>query len=214
MGLTSHSTWKFNVPHSFGVHHAARAGPLSRSLRAQRSRGGQEVCGGREAADRVRHSGQGRRASLRNPSRAWAAWWCFPMAISSTPTSTCAPPAECASPMKCRPASAARARISGASRTQGVIPDIVTMAKGIGNGCPLAAVVTTPQDRRRAGQADSLQHLRRQPGGLRHGQGRAGSDRARESPGKLAEAGQLHFGRPGKAEGETQHHRRRARQGA
>src|SRR5439155_7266277 len=29
--------------------------------------------------------------------------------------------------------------------THGVIPDIVTMAKGIGNGCPLAAVVTTPK---------------------------------------------------------------------
>jgi alanine-glyoxylate transaminase / (R)-3-amino-2-methylpropionate-pyruvate transaminase len=29
--------------------------------------------------------------------------------------------------------------------TQGVIPDIVTMAKGIGNGCPLGAVVTTPK---------------------------------------------------------------------
>ena len=29
--------------------------------------------------------------------------------------------------------------------TQGVIPDIVTMAKGIGNGFPLAAVVTTPE---------------------------------------------------------------------
>lgn len=29
--------------------------------------------------------------------------------------------------------------------TQGVIPDIVTMAKGIGNGLPLAAVVTTPE---------------------------------------------------------------------
>ncbi len=28
---------------------------------------------------------------------------------------------------------------------QGVTPDIVTLAKGIGNGCPLAAVVTTPQ---------------------------------------------------------------------
>ena len=27
---------------------------------------------------------------------------------------------------------------------QGVVPDIVTMAKGIGNGLPLAAVVTTP----------------------------------------------------------------------
>jgi alanine-glyoxylate transaminase/(R)-3-amino-2-methylpropionate-pyruvate transaminase len=30
-------------------------------------------------------------------------------------------------------------------QTQGVVPDIVTLAKGIGNGCPLAAVVTTAQ---------------------------------------------------------------------
>jgi alanine-glyoxylate transaminase / (R)-3-amino-2-methylpropionate-pyruvate transaminase len=28
---------------------------------------------------------------------------------------------------------------------KGVIPDIVTMAKGIGNGIPLGAVVTTPK---------------------------------------------------------------------
>src|SRR5271166_2990334 len=27
MGLTAHSTWKFNVPHSFGVHHAIAADP-------------------------------------------------------------------------------------------------------------------------------------------------------------------------------------------
>jgi len=27
---------------------------------------------------------------------------------------------------------------------QDVIPDIVTMAKGIGNGCPSGAIVTTP----------------------------------------------------------------------
>lgn len=30
-------------------------------------------------------------------------------------------------------------------QNQGVTPDIVTMAKGIGNGLPLAAVVTTPE---------------------------------------------------------------------
>lgn len=30
-------------------------------------------------------------------------------------------------------------------QTKGVMPDIVTMAKGIGNGTPLAAVVTTPK---------------------------------------------------------------------
>ncbi|MCA1658203.1 MAG: aminotransferase class III-fold pyridoxal phosphate-dependent enzyme, partial [Verrucomicrobiaceae bacterium] len=27
MGLTAHRTWKFNVPHSFGVHHAIAADP-------------------------------------------------------------------------------------------------------------------------------------------------------------------------------------------
>ena len=27
MGVTAHSTWKFNVPHSFGVHHAAVPDP-------------------------------------------------------------------------------------------------------------------------------------------------------------------------------------------
>ncbi|KAJ8787493.1 hypothetical protein J1605_022978 [Eschrichtius robustus] len=30
-------------------------------------------------------------------------------------------------------------------QTHGVLPDIVTMAKGIGNGFPMAAVVTTPE---------------------------------------------------------------------
>src|SRR5204863_7890351 len=29
--------------------------------------------------------------------------------------------------------------------TRNLIPDIVTMARGIGNGCPLGAVVTTPK---------------------------------------------------------------------
>ncbi len=27
MGVTAHSTWKFNVPHSFGIHHAAAPDP-------------------------------------------------------------------------------------------------------------------------------------------------------------------------------------------
>jgi alanine-glyoxylate transaminase/(R)-3-amino-2-methylpropionate-pyruvate transaminase len=27
MSLTAHSTWKFDVPHSFGVHHAAVPNP-------------------------------------------------------------------------------------------------------------------------------------------------------------------------------------------
>ena len=34
-----------------------------------------------------------------------------------------------------------------------MVPDIVTMAKGIGNGFPLAAVVTTPEIASKMGQA-------------------------------------------------------------
>ncbi|KAF4531767.1 hypothetical protein B566_EDAN017135 [Ephemera danica] len=37
--------------------------------------------------------------------------------------------------------------------SHGVVPDIVTMAKGIGNGFPLAAVVTTPKIAEALGQA-------------------------------------------------------------
>lgn len=42
---------------------------------------------------------------------------------------------------------------------QGVMPDIVTMAKGIGNGLPLAAVVTTPEIAQVS--APAAWHLRR-----------------------------------------------------
>ena len=61
---------------------------------------------------------------------------------------------------------------------QGVVPDIVTMGKPMGNGHPLAAVVTTPEI---AASFDDrhgvLQHLRRQP---RLGRDRDG--RARRHP--------------------------------
>ena len=38
----------------------------------------------------------------------------------------------------------------------GVVPDIVTMAKGIGNGFPMAAVVTTQEIAAKLGQVSSL----------------------------------------------------------
>ena len=60
------------------------------------------------------------------------------------------------------------------------------MAKGIGNGVPLARGRDHAEDRAGAGHADSLQHLRRQSGRLRPGQGGAGSDRARRVAGQLA----------------------------
>ena len=50
--------------------------------------------------------------------------------------------ADCASPTKCKPALAARATHFWGFENWGVTPDLVTMAKGIGNGVPLGACVT------------------------------------------------------------------------
>ena len=41
----------------------------------------------------------------------------------------------------------------------GVVPDIVTMAKGIGNGFPMAAVVTTPEIASKMGKDWYFQNL-------------------------------------------------------
>src|SRR5882757_736349 len=97
MGVTAHSSWKFNTPHSFGVHHGVGGfvefpqGYLKHAYEHVRAAGG--VC----IADEVQ-TGFGRTGTH---------YWGF--------------------------------------ETQGVIPDIVTLAKGIGNGAPLGAVVTTPK---------------------------------------------------------------------
>ena len=48
-------------------------------------------------------------------------------------------------PTRCKPASAARATAFWGFENWGVTPDLVTMAKGIGNGAPLGACVTRPE---------------------------------------------------------------------
>ena len=82
-----------------------------------------------------------------------------------------APPAASASPTRCRSASGASATHFWGFETQGVVPDIVTLGKPIGNGHPLGAVVDDAGDRALVRERHGvLQHLRRQPGlGARSG---------------------------------------------
>jgi len=143
MGLTSHHTWKFNVPHSFGVHHAI----FPDRLRGPWGYGDPDA--GRKYADDIRNlieygtpgkvaafiaeSIQGVGGAVVFPdgylARAYehvraAGGLCIADEVQSG---------------FCRTGSH-----YWGFETQGVIPDIVTMAKGIGNGAALAAVVTTP----------------------------------------------------------------------
>jgi alanine-glyoxylate transaminase / (R)-3-amino-2-methylpropionate-pyruvate transaminase len=145
MGLTAHSTWKFNVPHGFGVHHA---------ILPDRYRGqfgyNDPAAGEKYAADilsTIRHATSGKVAGF------------IAEPMQGVGGVVEMPPGYLKHVYK-HVRDAGGLCISdevqtGFGRTgqafwgfeavggSGVYPDIVTMAKGIGNGCPLAAVVTT-----------------------------------------------------------------------
>ena len=144
MGLTSHHTWKFNVPHGFGVQHSI----LPDLYRGPHGKDDPDA--GQKYADDVRslirfgtsgtiagfiaESIQGVGGTIVYPE----GYLKHAYAHARAPGGLCI----------------ADEVQSGFGRTgthywgfetQGVIPDIVTMAKGIGNGCALSAVVTTPK---------------------------------------------------------------------
>jgi len=144
MGLTSHHTWKFNVPHSFGVHHALfpdrYRGPYGYDDRDAGAKYGDDVGGlieyatpGRIAAF-IAESVQGVGGAVVFPDGYLERAYAHARAAG----------AVCIADE----VQAGFGRMGShywGFETQGVLPDIVTMAKGIGNGVPLAAVVTTPE---------------------------------------------------------------------
>ncbi|MFM1769359.1 MAG: hypothetical protein RJA22_1888 [Verrucomicrobiota bacterium] len=143
MALTSHATWKFNVPHSFGVQHALMPDTYRGPWRAE------DPEAGRKYADDVLNVIQ-----LGTPGRVAAF---FAESIQGVGGAVVFPDGYLRRAYEHVRAAGglcvADEVQAGFGRTgthywgfetQGVVPDIVTMAKGIGNGCPLAAVVTTP----------------------------------------------------------------------
>ncbi len=144
MALTSHSTWKFNVPHSFGVKHAMAPDPYRGLF------GRDDPEAGRKYADDVqqliKYGTSGRIAAFMAESiQGVGGTVVFPDGyLQEAYRHTREAGGVCI----------ADEVQTGFGRTgekfwgfelQGVIPDIVCMAKGIGNGCPLGAVVTTPE---------------------------------------------------------------------
>lgn len=147
MGLTAHSTWKFNTPQGFGVHHA---------LLPDRYRG---PCGYDDAnagakyaadiADLIRTGTPGKIAGfIAEPMQGVGGVVEMPPGyLQAAYEHVRAAGGLCI----------ADEVQTGFGRTgenfwgfqtvggPGVYPDMVTMAKGIGNGCPLAAVVTRPE---------------------------------------------------------------------
>jgi alanine-glyoxylate transaminase/(R)-3-amino-2-methylpropionate-pyruvate transaminase len=144
MGATAHSTWKFNVPHSFGVHHAVAPDPYRGPYNDS-----DPDAGAKYAADVkqvIDFATSGRVAGFIAESiQGVGGVVVFPDGyLKASYAHVRAAGGVCIADEVQTGFGRTGAHFWG-FENQGVIPDIVTMAKGIGNGCPLAAVVTTPQ---------------------------------------------------------------------
>lgn len=144
MGLTAHSTWKFNYPHSFGIHHAINPDPYRGPWGHDDPEAGAKYAA--EIKDLIKFATSGRIAAF------------FAESIQGVGGAVVYPDGFLKNAYKhiheAGGLCIADEVQTGFGRTgthywgfetQGVIPDIVTMAKGIGNGAPLAAVVTRPE---------------------------------------------------------------------
>ena len=144
MGMTAHSTWKYNVPHSFGVHHALAPYPYRGPF------GCDDPDAGKKYADDVKqvidYTTSGKVAGFIAESIQGVGGVVeFPQGyLKHTYDYVRAAGGVCIADEVQTGFGRTGTHFWG-FETQGVIPDIVTMAKGIGNGCPLAAVVTTHQ---------------------------------------------------------------------
>lgn len=142
MGLTSQHTWKFNVPHSFGVQHAQMPdvyrGPFGSDDPEAGRKYAEDVqnliqfgTSGRIAAF-IAESVQGVGGAVVHPDGYLKHAYDHVRAAGGL----------CIADEVQTGFGRTGTHFWG-FETQGVVPDIVTMAKGIGNGAALGAVVTT-----------------------------------------------------------------------
>jgi alanine-glyoxylate transaminase/(R)-3-amino-2-methylpropionate-pyruvate transaminase len=144
MAVTSHSTWKFNVPHSFGVHHALAPYPYRGPF------GYDDADAGKKYADDVKslidYATPGKVAAFIAESIQGVGGFVeFPQGYLKHAYEHIRAAGGVCIADEVQTGFGRTGTHFWGFETQGVIPDIVTLAKGIGNGAPLGAVITTPQ---------------------------------------------------------------------
>ncbi len=144
MGLTAHRTWKFNVPHSFGVHHAIAPDPYRGAWGHDDPDAGKKYAA--DVQELIDYATSGQIAAFIAESiQGVGGCVVFPdNYLKHAYEHVRAAGGVCIADEVQAGFGRTGTHYWG-FETQGVIPDIVTMAKGIGNGCPLGAVVTTPK---------------------------------------------------------------------
>ncbi len=144
MGLTAQSSWKFNVPHSFGIHHAIAPYPYRGPYGYDDADAGQKYAA--DVKNLIDYATPGKVAAFIAESIQGVGGFVeFPAGyLKHAYAHVRAAGGVCIADEVQTGFGRTGTHFWG-FETHGVIPDIVTLAKGIGNGAPLAAVVTTPQ---------------------------------------------------------------------
>ena len=144
MALTSHHTWKFNVPHSFGVQHARMPDTYRGPFGHDDPDAGKKYAA--DIEDLIRFGTSGKIAAFIAESiQGVGGTVVFPDGYLQHAYAHARAAGGLCIADEVQAGFGRTGTHFWGFETQGVIPDIVTMAKGIGNGCPLAAVVTTPE---------------------------------------------------------------------
>lgn len=140
MGLVAHSTWKYNVPQGFGVSHMMNPDAYRGVF------GNDGAAYANQVKEHIEFATPGKIAGFFHETIQGVG--------GTVPLADGYLPAVYKMVKDAGGINVADEVQTGFGRTgshywgfqtQGVMPDIVTMAKGIGNGLPLAAVVTTPE---------------------------------------------------------------------
>ncbi len=144
MSATAQSTWKFNVPHSFGVHHAIAPYPYRGPYGYDDPAAGTKYAA--DVKNLIDYATPGKVAAFIAESIQGVGGFVeFPAGyLREAYAHTRAAGGVCIADEVQTGFGRLGTHFWG-FECHGVIPDIVTLAKGIGNGAPLAAVVTTPQ---------------------------------------------------------------------
>lgn len=146
MGLTAHSTWKFNTPQGFGVHHAVLPDRYRGHFGYDDAKAGEKYAA--DVADLIRTGTSGKVAGfIAEPMQGVGGVVEMPPGYLAAVYKTVREAGGLCVSDEVQTGFGRTGENFWGFQTvggPGVYPDIVTMAKGIGNGCPLAAVVTTP----------------------------------------------------------------------
>jgi alanine-glyoxylate transaminase/(R)-3-amino-2-methylpropionate-pyruvate transaminase len=144
MGLTSHSTWKFNTPQGAGVHHAVNADPYRGRWGYDDPEAGMKYA--KEIEELIAFGTPGKVAGFFAESiQGVGGVVVFPDGYLKEAYRIVRAAGGVCIADEVQAGFGRTGEKYWGFETQGVVPDIVTMAKSIGNGAPLAAVVTTPQ---------------------------------------------------------------------